>query len=197
MVGLALTANEFVQVVLGSRWSGAVPVLRILAPVAIAQSLISLTGTTLLGIGRPTWVFRLSLANTIFVVSAFAIGLNWGVVGVAVGFAAVTFPLAGVSMYVTSIALRSGFRNVVRAVFGPLEATAVMAVAVFGAQMLLERYSVQAWIELVLLICVGVIVYTPACLLRVAAVRAELGRFRRLSPAIRIAEAIPLATAGD
>ena len=85
MVGLAVVAPNFVHFVLGSRWATVAPVLRILAPLAIAQSLAALASTTLLARDRTKTIFRCSVVGTILVLSAFIIGLHWGIIGVAAG----------------------------------------------------------------------------------------------------------------
>jgi O-antigen/teichoic acid export membrane protein len=195
MVGLAVLAPEFVHVVLGSRWAAAAPVLRVLAPVAVAQSLISLSNTLLLGIDRSTSVFRLSLAYTILVVSGFALGVHWGVLGIATALAVVMYSITIAGLYVTTRALDSDVREILRSLSGPVEATAAMALALVGAKWLLEPTAIPAWAELLTLVLVGAVVYVPACVLRVAPVRVELARFQRFRPAIRLVEATPLAAA--
>jgi O-antigen/teichoic acid export membrane protein len=197
MVGLSILAPEFVAVVLGERWMGTVPILRILAPVAILQSLTSLSGSLLLGIDRSTTLFRLTLTNTVLIISAFVVGLQWGIVGVAAAFAAVMIPMASSFLYVTAIALGSQPREVVRSLSGPFEATVAMAVAVLTVRWLLGPYTIPTPISLIVLVGVGVVVYIPACLLRVAPVRAELGRYRRFGHVIRVAEGTRLATSAE
>ena len=196
MMGLAILSSEFVDVILGSKWSAAAPVLRILAPAAVAQSLSSLANTALLGIDRSSTVFRISLANTTLVLGAFAIGLKWGIIGIATAFTAVTFTLTGVSLLVTSVALGSRRRDLLQSLRGPLEATAAMSVAVLGARWLMEPYAVPASLRLLFLICIGAAVYVPACLLRATPVRTELGRLgQRFRRANRAVEGPALSTA--
>jgi O-antigen/teichoic acid export membrane protein len=197
MVGLAVLAPEFVNVVLGSRWAAAAPVLRILAPVAIGQSLISLSNTLLLGIDRSTTVFRLSLTYTTLVVVGFVLGVHWGLTGIAVALAIAMYVVTAADLYVTAVALGAPVRDVLRSLSGPIEATAVMALALFGAKWALSPYELPTWLELIALVAVGGLVYVPACLLRVAPVRAELGRVRRLRPALRVVEATPFVAARE
>ena len=52
LVGLVIVAPDFVQVVLGSRWSDATAVIQILAVVGIVQSLHTLNGEVLMALGR-------------------------------------------------------------------------------------------------------------------------------------------------
>ena len=52
LIGLAIVAPDFVQVVLGPRWAEAIPVIQILALVGVIQSLQTLSGEVLLALDR-------------------------------------------------------------------------------------------------------------------------------------------------
>jgi O-antigen/teichoic acid export membrane protein len=188
MVGLVVVAPDFIHVVLGSRWAATGPVVRILAPLAIAQSLAALASTTLLARGRAKTVFRFSVVNTILVVGAFVFGLQWGIIGVAAAFACVSIPMAGVLLYLAARALEGPVAELARALGGPLEATGAMAVAGLGAQWFLQSESISVGIRLPLVIAVAALVYVPACILRVGPVRSELRRFWRGRALASIAE---------
>ena len=62
LVGLAIVAPDFVEVVLGPKWSEATPVIQILASVGLIQSLQTLSGEVLLALGRANWLFRFTIA---------------------------------------------------------------------------------------------------------------------------------------
>ena len=87
LVGLAVVAPDFVRVVLGDQWIAAVPVVQILAWVGIIQALQSLSVDVLMARGRARTIFRFSLLLSTCHLIAFALGLQWGVTGVAVAFA--------------------------------------------------------------------------------------------------------------
>jgi len=178
MIGLAVIASDFVLVVMGRRWADVVPVLRILAPVAVAQALASLASTTLVSRGRARAMFRLSLAYTVVVVGAFILGLKWGIIGVAGAYAIVSVPMTAVVVYVAARALAARVSELVSALRGPVEATICMFLATVGAEWLLRSQSVPAAARLIIVILVGALVYAPVCVLRVPAVRDELGRLR-------------------
>lgn len=90
MLGLLALATPFVQVVFGETWQPVVILLQILAPLGMAQSIVTLIGSIYQAKGRTDWLFRWGLvASTLFVL-AFVVGLRWGVVGVAVAYA-ITF----------------------------------------------------------------------------------------------------------
>ena len=61
LVGLAIVAPDFVQVVLGPKWSEAAAVIQILAVVGILQSLHTLNGEVLLALGKAGTLLRFTL----------------------------------------------------------------------------------------------------------------------------------------
>jgi len=191
MVGLAIVSADFVRVVLGSRWSAVAPLITILAPVAIAQALSALASTALLGIGRSTTVFRWSVATMLLVVGGFICGLPWGTIGVASSLTAVSVPVAGAMMWSAARALGVGAGDLLRSVRGPFEAVAALAAAVCASRWLMTAYAVPVGIRLTTLIFIGVAVYIPACVFRVAPVRTELARFQRPRFTIRAARISP------
>jgi len=195
MIGLALVSKEFVAVVFGAHWSSAAPLITILAPVAIAQALTASASTALLGIGRSTMVFRVSLATTVLVLGGFILGLHWGVVGVAASLTIVSFPSAGVMLWGAARALGLGALELLSSLRGPLEATGAMAAALVTARWAIAGSSTSDAVELVVLVLVGVAVYAPLCFLRVAPMRAELGRLRRRRSKVGSGDARALAAA--
>ena len=90
LVGLVIVAPDFVAVVLGPRWVDATPVIQILALVGLVQSLQSLCGEVLLALGRANWLLRFTALWFVASIASFAIGVRWGVVGVAAGYAVAT-----------------------------------------------------------------------------------------------------------
>ena len=90
LAGLVVVAPDFVPVVLGDQWDAAIPVIQILAWVGIVQALQSLSVDVLMARDRARTIFRFSLVLVTCHLAAFAVGLNWGVVGVAVAFAVST-----------------------------------------------------------------------------------------------------------
>jgi len=86
MVGLALVAEQAVVAVYGEKWANAGRVLSVLAWVGVFQPLDSLSGTLVLARGFTRWFFLVGVFCTATTVAAFAFGLRWGLMGVAVSY---------------------------------------------------------------------------------------------------------------
>ena len=62
----------------GERWHDAIPVIQILAIVALAQALMTPLGQFMKGLGRPGWLIWWSIGLSGVVAVALAIGAKWG-----------------------------------------------------------------------------------------------------------------------
>lgn len=189
LVGLIIVAPDFVGVVLGERWRDATTVIQILAVVGIVQSLQTLNGEVLLALGRAGTLFRFTMLWFAGSVGAFALGVQWGIVGVAACFAVATLLIEPVRTYLTTRALGISIWRFVGSLTGVVQATGLMAAAVFTARQLLIAAGVPAGPRLVLLVVLGGGVYVASCLWRAPEIsgelRSALGR-RRSAPPLRV-----------
>ena len=187
LVGLIIVAPEFVEVVLGPKWTEATTVIRILAVVGIVQSLHTLNGEVLMALGRAGTLLRYTALWTFATLTAVAIGLQWGLVGVAIAYTIAIAIVEPLRAYVTTRALGIPFLRLVRSLTGVAQATAVMAAVLLVTRELLISAGTPVSLQLVLLILVGGAGYVLACVWRAPAVTAELtgviGRRRRRSVA--------------
>jgi O-antigen/teichoic acid export membrane protein len=164
--GLIVVAPDFVQVVLGEKWHAAIPLIQILAVVGILQALQAVSTDILQARGRTRTIFRFSLLFTGAHTVAFVIGLHWGVVGVAAGYAISSILVEPIYLWLTARSIGITPMPVLRAVRGAFEASLVMAAVVFAAREGLVELGVGSFGRLVLLILVGILVYVPASLWR-------------------------------
>jgi O-antigen/teichoic acid export membrane protein len=87
-LGLLACAEPLVVGLLGPKWRGAVPLLRILSAAGVLQSVATLSSSVYLSQGRTDLHLRLNLFQNLLTTAGVASGLRWGVTGVAVGYAA-------------------------------------------------------------------------------------------------------------
>jgi O-antigen/teichoic acid export membrane protein len=178
LTGLVVVAPDLVQVVLGPRWAGMVPVLRILAWVGLLQSLQTLNTNILQALDRTRTLLRFSIVFFSTHLAAFAIGLQWGIVGVAAGYAVSSTIVEPLFAWVTCRVAGTTVRTFAASLAGVAAASLVMAACVFGLRVLLVHEGVPAAIRLLLLVAAGMVVYLPACAWRAPEVVAELRRLR-------------------
>ncbi|MDP1676910.1 MAG: MOP flippase family protein [Bacteroidota bacterium] len=87
---LMLVNNEFVSVIFGERWLPVAPILFILSPVGLFQSIDTTTGSLFQAKGRTDILFLWSIFTGIIAVTSFYLGLPWGLKGVALGYVIAT-----------------------------------------------------------------------------------------------------------
>lgn len=196
LVGLAIVAPDFVDVVLGQKWSDAIPVIQILALVGLIQSLQTLCGEVLLALGRANWLLRFTVLWFVASLCSFILGVRWGVIGVAACYAVATALVEPVRTYLTARALGTSPWRVLAALSGVSQAAVLMAAALLLLRSALVAADMPAAARLGILVVAGGVVYVPACLWRapevVSEIRVAIGGRRRRSEAVPAALDAPL-----
>ena len=125
----ALFAEEIVQVLFGPNWSAAVVVFRLLTPTMLVFSLINPTGWLLYSTGLVGRSIKLTVVIALLMTAASAIGIGYGLNGVAVGISiamlAWTLPHLVWTTWGTAVDWREMLATTVTPLLGSLVATAI------------------------------------------------------------------------
>jgi O-antigen/teichoic acid export membrane protein len=81
-----LCAPVAVPAVFGDAWAPAVVPLQLLAAMTMQYLIFSIGGGVVLAVGRANWELRWSIFTMIVALISFAIGLHWGITGVATSY---------------------------------------------------------------------------------------------------------------
>lgn len=87
LVGMIVLRKEFVFSVLGEKWGGVVALLPWLCLAGAIQSVVSLTGTVLISLGRVRLHLLLGVIGAILQVTSFIIGIQGGLAGLVHAYA--------------------------------------------------------------------------------------------------------------
>jgi O-antigen/teichoic acid export membrane protein len=87
MAGLGVVVKPFIYTIMGAKWAPVIPILTILVPVGLCQSIQTTAGQIYIAKGRTDWMFRWGLYGCAVLVTAFVIGVRWGTTGVAAAYA--------------------------------------------------------------------------------------------------------------
>ena len=190
MFGLIVVAPDFVPVVLGDRWEPAVPLIQILAWVGVLQALQSINTDILQALGRASTIFRFTVLFSGAHIIAFAIGLQWGVIGVAAAYAISSTLVEPIYTWLTARALGVSAWRVVAGVRGVFEAAVLMAACMFVLRLALVALELPAWLRLASLVAAGI-----ACFAAASAWRAPEGwsEVRAILGDLKVARRIRLA----
>jgi O-antigen/teichoic acid export membrane protein len=163
LFGFMVVADLAVPLVLGEKWSPAVPLTRALL-FYVALLSIGLNHVILSATGRSRSAMRLAFLALVLLPPAFYLGGKLGgVLGIAWAWTAV-FPIVqAFTLYVTLGALQVSFGSYLAALRGPALLVGLMCGGVVLTRLLLAR-SVSRPIELVIAIAVGAVLYGTFCL---------------------------------
>jgi O-antigen/teichoic acid export membrane protein len=161
MTGLVLVAPEFVRVALGDRWDAAIPVIQILAWVGLLQSLQGMNSGILQACDRAGTLLRCAIITVIASLVAFAVGMQWGIVGVAAAYAVASTFTEPYYAWQTMRTIGVGAGEYVRNLGGVVAATLAMAACVLATRMLILPEDVADAARLAILASVGALAYVP------------------------------------
>lgn len=184
-LGMVVVAPDFVPVVLGEKWIAAVPVLQLLSLAGVAQSVQTLNWSVLQAVGASGRLLRFMTFSTAVTVSAFVVGLHWGVVGVA-GFYALARVIVGV-VYAWTTCRRIGLPQLdyARGIARIARLAFPMAVLSYLVRIGLVSAGVPAGWRLLLVTAFGAVVYFLLVRWRAPDLLAEIRRM--LLPGLRAA----------
>ena len=161
--GLALTADDFVRVVLGERWSAAIMPLRLLAFYGGFRSLATVLSPILVATGHARRNLYFTLLATAVLPVLFYVGTRWGPAGVAAAWV-VGFPIVSLPMYAYALRLLDASLGAyLRALWPALSATLAMAIAVLVVRLVGTSWPMPA--RFAAEVAVGAVTYLGVVLL--------------------------------
>src|SRR5829696_5678284 len=164
LVGVVIVAPDFVPVVLGDQWEESIPIVQALAWVGILQALQAVNVDILMARDRTATLFRYSIVFCTVHTLAFVIGLQWGVVGVAIAYAISSTLIEPVLTVLTSRCLGVSPWVFVRSVSGVSAAAAGMAVVMVAGRIALVDAGMPPAARLAILVVAGGATFVALCL---------------------------------
>jgi len=139
IVFLAISSRSIIHLLLGEQWLGASSIFQILAITAFIQPVWSTVGLVLLSLGQSGRYLRFGIFNSLVVVTSFAVGIRWGVIGVASAYAVASYLILFPSLWYcfrrTPISIAAFLKAIVR----PIMASLTMALFIFLAHPFLVK----------------------------------------------------------
>ena len=159
MVGMALVAAPALELVFGRKWLPAAPVVSVLALAGFLQLMTTLGPSGLNAAGRTDLNLRWTMISSLLYLPAFAVGLRWGIVGVATGYLGATIVMVPVQFRYISSILHVRAAEMWAAVRPGVIGSVLMAAAVAPAAWALRTSHAPAVVELAVAVPLGVAVY--------------------------------------
>jgi O-antigen/teichoic acid export membrane protein len=158
MTGLFAVSDHFIPAVLGDKWLGAIPILKVFCWIGLLQSVTSTVGWIYLSQGRSGLILIMGTIFSIVFGVSFVVGMRWGVVGVAWGYALANLAIAYPCLAVPCRLVDLPVRLVVRSVIPALGCALAMGAAVWAVGFVLPG-SFKDWHYLAIQIPMGVLLY--------------------------------------
>jgi PST family polysaccharide transporter len=179
---LFVTAEPVIVLVLGHQWRGAAPVFQILVISALGQLLFESTLWLFVSRGQSGWLLKLLLIVSPVIVASFAIGLPFGIKGVALTGSVV---LVAMFPWVLKYAFRGTNLTLQRLGQAILPPIALCLAGVVTAELALHLIGPQRIVPQLLVAALGfATAYSLSAL--IPAVREEISSLRELLGEIRI-----------
>lgn len=159
MMGFFVLREPTIAVALDTRWQPVADVLLWLLPVGLMQSI----GATVVGLylatGRTDIMFKWGIGAGLFVIPAFAIGLPWGITGVAAAYAIAYFIIfyPGLAIPYRLVGLKVG--DILWRLMPSVATALVMAAVVAGLNMAWVGNAGNYMLRFGILIGIGILTY--------------------------------------
>jgi len=159
MLGFFVLREPFIALTLGDHWQKVAEVLAWLVPVGLLQSIGTSVGTLYLATGRTDVMFKWVIASGLLVIPAFAIGLQWGIAGVAAAYAVSSLLLFYPGLAVPFRLVKLPVKDVLlRLMPSILTAAAMAGIVLFFAALWPVNVSNELY-RLIVLIVLGIVAY--------------------------------------
>ena len=160
MTGAAILAEPLINTVYGPRWANVIPVLTILAPVGLIQSIVTTVGQIYTAKGRTDLLFKVGGAASVLYVISFIVGLPWGIRGVALSYAICVGLLLLPSLYIPFRLIDLRLIDLWHALKGIAASTVLMAVVVIACRRTITGHvHLLPVVDLFLFTAIGAVVY--------------------------------------
>ena len=155
--GISSIAPEFVNLLLGKKWSIAVVPLQILSLVIPIRMVSNLMSPPLLGLGRADTNFLNVITASLALPVGFLVGCHWGIIGVSIAWSTI-FPIVFISnLSRTARVLKITVGDVIREMVSPVVAASAMYISVSIIKLFIPEFDYM--VSLTSSVVVGVVVY--------------------------------------
>jgi O-antigen/teichoic acid export membrane protein len=138
-LALAVLAPEIIGVLLGRQWTGAVPVLQVLALVGIPHAVTYLNKAVVDAAGRPDLSLRIAALTAIVNVLGFAVVVHRGILAVAISYAVCGYLLVPASIWSVTRVLDVELRRYLGLFVAPAASALAMLVSLAATRAALSE----------------------------------------------------------
>jgi len=159
--GFFAIAPIFVPLYFGDQWLVVIVPAQMLCIVAASRTIMAMCGPVIHSQGRPDVTMKLSLFRIPFLILAIMIGLSWGITGIAVSLAALSFIWVLIFLYVTSRIIGLYYGAIMARLIPPVISVITMVLVVQGIHGFVSQNEMTGLMyELFILVLSGIVFYS-------------------------------------
>ncbi|MBT9317280.1 lipopolysaccharide biosynthesis protein [Leptothoe spongobia] len=163
-VGVGVLAPNLVPVLFGEKWISSIPVMQALILVGLLQSVSYFNGVIMVATGKADWRLWISCLNVLLNILGFLIAVKWGIVAVALSFAATNYLTFPVSIWAIRQLIALNFKDYIYQFIPFILGAIIMGSVIYG----LDNFILGSASEILTIIvcpCFGIAVYLLSILL--------------------------------
>ena len=158
LAGMLMVAPEFIRLVYGAKWEPSIVILQILCLVGVFKSLGNPISSVLLSKGRADIGFYWNVFAIIMVSIAVIVGVNWGILGVAIAILILQAPSFFIIQPIVNRLIDLKFNQYIKAIESPFICSVIMVVGIILLRIILKNSNMLSLF--ITIIVGGVIIYT-------------------------------------
>ena len=156
-VGMSAVSEELCLAVFGPKWLPVVPAMRIVGFSGGAIAVAAFVEPLLISLGRPAWVFYVSIFEAIVAIACSLISVHFGLAAVAIGYVVRNYLALPAGLYLARRSVGVSVLRVVKATLVPALAALAMWLSVSGLRLPLA--GLPPFVRLLVLVPCGAAVY--------------------------------------
>jgi PST family polysaccharide transporter len=158
MIGSFAVSDHLILALLGDKWAEVIPVFKIFCLVGLLQSIWTTVGWIYFSQGRTKLYFIMGLIGSAILVLSFAVGIHWGIMGVAWSYAIGNLVLWYPFWMIPGRLIELTFSEIIRSLSPPFFCALGMGAEVWGLGWLLPA-GMAHWQYLAFQVPQGVLLY--------------------------------------
>lgn len=156
-------APELTLLLFGAKWSPSIPVMQVLSIIGVVLSVSYFNNTVIKASGRPDWLLKIMLVNSVCNALGFLFAVRWGIVAVASAYVTVSYLLFPVYLRAVYRSIRIDLKTYFGQFVMPLGASLIAVAAIYGMKTISGELSL--WVQVILYGMTAIVLYTAIILL--------------------------------
>lgn len=165
LIGVAVVAPYFIEVVLGSKWLNMTPYLRFFCYLGLLQSLVTVTGIIYLSQGKPKLQLKINLFNQPLQLASVFFGIQYGMEMMLISYFLAYLISSLVTWYFVTDLLGITILDILSAVSGVLVTSIFMLLVILSIDTWLLNDELSALMKLLALSSAGGLAYLSSSII--------------------------------